>query len=348
MTITQLNFSDYYPFGMQKPGRKLNPGDYSFGFNGKENDNEIKGTGNWQNYGFRKYDPRLARFASIDPLASKYPELTPYQFASLTPIWAIDIDGLEAFFMHGTWGANKSFSPALKSKVASAFGNTATYTPGWSGINTDAARQEAAAQLVEFIKGHRNPGEAITIMGHSHGGNVAIIAAQILAQDEELNGTDINIITLNTPAREYRIDPDLQSRINHIHIYNQNEKAVVPKGGRGDYFVGGKSGKQVLGFIPSGEKGPAEHDFNDADVSIPYDDQYQGFGGFIRTGSIAAGVGHQGWRPGNFQNWMPKLKEASGGGNGAPSTPASSQPRGHGGSGMGQTHFQDMNSNDFE
>ena len=37
-----------------------------------------------------------SRFLSIDPLGRKYPELTPYQFASNTPILAVDLDGLEA------------------------------------------------------------------------------------------------------------------------------------------------------------------------------------------------------------------------------------------------------------
>lgn len=35
------------------------------------------------------------KFLSVDPLTNKYPELTPYQFASNTPIQAIDLDGLE-------------------------------------------------------------------------------------------------------------------------------------------------------------------------------------------------------------------------------------------------------------
>lgn len=52
-------------------------------------------TGSIYDYGFRIYDPRLARFLSIDPLQKDYPELTPYQFASNTPIQAIDLDGLE-------------------------------------------------------------------------------------------------------------------------------------------------------------------------------------------------------------------------------------------------------------
>jgi uncharacterized protein RhaS with RHS repeats len=36
------------------------------------------------------------RFLSVDPIGREYPELTPYKFASNTPIMAIDLDGLEA------------------------------------------------------------------------------------------------------------------------------------------------------------------------------------------------------------------------------------------------------------
>ncbi|MCF6405196.1 hypothetical protein L3C95_19995 [Chitinophaga filiformis] len=86
---------EYYPFGMAMPGRGGNSDKYRYGFNGKENDNEVKGTGNQQDYGMRIYDPRAGRFLSVDPISAKYPELTPYQFASNTPLWAIDIDGLE-------------------------------------------------------------------------------------------------------------------------------------------------------------------------------------------------------------------------------------------------------------
>jgi RHS repeat-associated protein len=80
-------------------GRDFRGEKYRFGFNGKENDNEAKGDGNQQDYGMRIYDSRLGIFMSADPLIIKkqqYPELSPYQFASLNPIQYIDLDGLEA------------------------------------------------------------------------------------------------------------------------------------------------------------------------------------------------------------------------------------------------------------
>lgn len=84
-----------HPFGTILDGRTFgNLG--RAGFNSKENDDEVKGVGNSQDYGMRIYDNRLGRFLSSDPTATKFPMLSVYQFASNTPIQAIDLDGLEA------------------------------------------------------------------------------------------------------------------------------------------------------------------------------------------------------------------------------------------------------------
>ena len=92
---------------------------YRFGFNRKEDDRETS----TQDYGFRIYNPQIGKFLSVDPLKKKYPELSPYQFASNTPISAIDLDGGEALVVtiRPTSGSN---DPALKqvhiSKLISA------------------------------------------------------------------------------------------------------------------------------------------------------------------------------------------------------------------------------------
>jgi len=82
----------------KKSGLETYVGRYRFSFNGKENDNEVSGSGNSYDYGFRIYNPRLGRFLSVDPLSKSYPWYTPYQFAGNKPIWAIDLDGLEEYF----------------------------------------------------------------------------------------------------------------------------------------------------------------------------------------------------------------------------------------------------------
>ena len=93
--------ADYYPFGMVMPGRKANFGNYRYGFNGMESDNEVKGDGNTYDYGARVYDPRIGRWMSTDPLRGAYPGLSPYNFAGNTPISAKDPDGRWIIFVNG-------------------------------------------------------------------------------------------------------------------------------------------------------------------------------------------------------------------------------------------------------
>jgi RHS repeat-associated protein len=95
-----------YPFGATMPGRSFTSSSYRYGFNGKENDNEVKGTGNQQDYGMRIYDPRLGKFLSVDPLSKEYPWNSTYAFAENQPIWAIDLDGLEKITIH-----QRTFAP---------------------------------------------------------------------------------------------------------------------------------------------------------------------------------------------------------------------------------------------
>ena len=83
----------YYPFGMEMPARTFSSPLYRYGFNGKEKDDEAKGSGAQFDYGFRIYDPRVSRFLSVDPLQVKYSDLTPYHFVAGNPVNFIDADG---------------------------------------------------------------------------------------------------------------------------------------------------------------------------------------------------------------------------------------------------------------
>ena len=90
-----LHAQDFYPFGMAMPGRSYEAGDYRFGFQGQEQDDEVKGTGNSVNYKYRVHDPRLGRFLSIDPLAPDYPWNSPYAFSENRVIDGVELEGLE-------------------------------------------------------------------------------------------------------------------------------------------------------------------------------------------------------------------------------------------------------------
>ncbi len=88
---------------MLVPTRNYSNPVYRYGFNGKEMDNEISGSGNMYDYGFRIYNSRLGRFLSLDPLTGSFPSLTPYQFASNSPIRNVDLDGLESIPWEKIW-----------------------------------------------------------------------------------------------------------------------------------------------------------------------------------------------------------------------------------------------------
>jgi RHS repeat-associated protein len=77
---------------MQMPGRKYSSSSsYRYGFNGKENDNEIKGGGNSIDFGGRMYDPRVGRWFSVDSKERSYE--SPYDYTSNNPTNRIDPDG---------------------------------------------------------------------------------------------------------------------------------------------------------------------------------------------------------------------------------------------------------------
>ncbi len=75
------------------PGRQYNNGNYRYGFNGKEKDDEVKGNANSVDYGSRMYDSRLGRWLSIDPLQGNYPNFSPYNFCLNNPVELIDENG---------------------------------------------------------------------------------------------------------------------------------------------------------------------------------------------------------------------------------------------------------------
>ena len=68
---------------------------YRYGFQGQEQDDEIKGEGNSVNYKYRMHDPRVGRFFAVDPLDHEYPFYSPYSFSGNRVLDRIEREGLE-------------------------------------------------------------------------------------------------------------------------------------------------------------------------------------------------------------------------------------------------------------
>lgn len=90
-----LDTNEYYPFGMNfiRSGISDTIFDplavpYNYKYNGKE----LQETGMYD-YGARFYMPDIGRWGVVDPLAEKYPDISPYVYTANNPIKFIDPDG---------------------------------------------------------------------------------------------------------------------------------------------------------------------------------------------------------------------------------------------------------------
>ncbi|WP_411898425.1 RHS repeat-associated core domain-containing protein, partial [Elizabethkingia occulta] len=84
--------NNYYPFGLKHQGYNSNSlanNAYQYKYNGKE----LQETGMYD-YGARMYMPELGRWGVVDPLAEKYPHISPYNYVTNNPIKYIDPTGM--------------------------------------------------------------------------------------------------------------------------------------------------------------------------------------------------------------------------------------------------------------
>ncbi|MCP3929975.1 MAG: hypothetical protein GY705_12850, partial [Bacteroidetes bacterium] len=69
---------------------------YRFGFQGQEQDDEIKGEGNSIAFKYRIHDARLGRFLSVDPLWQSFPWNSTYAFSENRVIDRVELEGAES------------------------------------------------------------------------------------------------------------------------------------------------------------------------------------------------------------------------------------------------------------
>jgi RHS repeat-associated protein len=101
-----INQNDYYPFGltMSKTGLANNSStpDTKYQYNGKEYNSDL-GL-NLLDYHARWYDPTVARFTTVDPLAESTINLSTYNYCLNNPVIFIDPDGMKAVYNWSTGG----------------------------------------------------------------------------------------------------------------------------------------------------------------------------------------------------------------------------------------------------
>ena len=113
--------------------------------------------------------------------------------------------------IHGTWAARYSWwrpydnlwwylhgrpNQGIRGHAEDVYDGSSPFS--WSGKNDDVSRKLAASELMKWCK--NNPTDSLQVIAHSHGGNVAMLAAHM--------GLEIDrLILLGTPIRYDYLPP---------------------------------------------------------------------------------------------------------------------------------------------
>ena len=224
------HYSNYYPFGMEKPSMVYDKGGYRYGFNGKENDDEVKGVGNHQDYGMRVYDPRIAKFLSVDPLEKDYPWNSVYAFAEDDVIRCVDLDGGEKLYYYYVEASSAENGLAL-------FGHNAIgvqlnenapimyYSAGGAGIaNDDGSINEA-----ETIKYYNKNGRYVIRLGTSIPSELAETIGNFINDYTRMPGSNHGAYC--TDECKYILQVSLENGDETMSEENQKRlDALIPNG----------------------------------------------------------------------------------------------------------------------
>jgi RHS repeat-associated protein len=98
-----VSWSGYEPFGSLLPGRQFNAGNYRFGFQGQEKDDEVYGaTGTSNTAEFWQYDTRLGRRWNLDPVIKG--NVSSYSCFSNAPTMMVDpLGDTDYYNRRGKW-----------------------------------------------------------------------------------------------------------------------------------------------------------------------------------------------------------------------------------------------------
>ena len=115
------------------PGRSFSAGDYRFGFNGQESDDEVSGLKNSLTATFWQYSPRLGVRWNVDPKPN--PSISPYSTFMSNPILNIDVAGDTTW----TYSYNKESNKWSTTRIDDSFENQEHFIE--SGLSQELQEQ---------------------------------------------------------------------------------------------------------------------------------------------------------------------------------------------------------------
>lgn len=85
--------NNYFPYGDLFPNTSIDSSANRYRYTGKESGDEI----GLYDFSARFLHTRFGRFTTIDPLAEKYPGISPYAYCNCNPVIFVDPDGMESW-----------------------------------------------------------------------------------------------------------------------------------------------------------------------------------------------------------------------------------------------------------
>jgi|GEM_PF-626114 len=138
--------------------------------------------------------------------------------------------GETSMLVHGTWAAGSSWWPPggefhdyLKTQVprfADLYDQADRF--GWSGGYSPAARSLGARDLLDWVEGHDEQG--ITLLGHSHGANVMMLASQLGLESEMM-------MFLACPVHRHVYWPDFDRVQRAVSVRVRLDLVILADGG---------------------------------------------------------------------------------------------------------------------
>ncbi|MEN8928237.1 MAG: alpha/beta hydrolase [Flavobacteriales bacterium] len=226
------------------------------------------------------------------------------------------------YFIHGTHSRTKVWNKELRAGIREIFAiqekSDSVELFSWSGHNNSLARENAAKKLTTILSSDCIQGAKITLVGHSHGGNVVILTAKSLVN--LFPKATLNVVLLNTPStNQYQFTEKELKQIAVYDIYNPDD-IVIPRAGHSKTNRLTRKGKRKLGVYPiDGEKskphdsienGGATFGHHHVKSKIIYTSFHQGRFRSVFNHGIDWKTGHRGWHEENVRRWLPLLDAA--------------------------------------